>query len=225
MNIAEKIARAKTDYDEVYDAGRVKGKQITNQYFTDTYQEKGERTVYSRAFCGPGWTDELYALMSYPIKPTISYQMFYNSNLTNVCNVDFSKSTNLQKIFTSCPFLNQIGVIDARNCNDLEYAFEYAKKLHTIWKIIVNKNCKFKGTFHDCRSLVYCIMEGEIGNDIDFGDCPLLSGESLESIFSVLSKTTSGKTLTLNYNAQYQFTGERWLTLINSVSNWTISVR
>jgi len=83
MTITEKIARAKTDYDEVYEAGYAKGqaegggdyaqgfeagKQAEYDRFWDNYQQNGERTNYFGAFSGSAWSKETFK-PKYTIRP------------------------------------------------------------------------------------------------------------------------------------------------------------
>ena len=62
MSIAEKLTTIAENEQKVYEAGK------KSQYdeFWDTYQTNGQRTNYTYAFSGLGWTDNLYK-PKYPI--------------------------------------------------------------------------------------------------------------------------------------------------------------
>lgn len=86
MTIAEKITRAKTDYDEVYEAG----KQAEYDSFWDTFQENGGRYNYQYAFSG--MPKELF-------KPKYRFQsnkttevMYYGKFLTIPCLMSMSNA-------------------------------------------------------------------------------------------------------------------------------------
>lgn len=221
-------------YTSGHSEGYESGKQAARQSFADIYQQNGTRTVYSRAFASEGWTDELYALMTYPIKPSVAVSMFNNSNITEFRNVDFSNCVGLAELCKSALYLQKVGVIDTRksavisnppsNAYTLSEAFAYCFNLQEIEKMIVHDKMVYPNTFKECRNLYKCIIEGVIGNSIDFGDCPNLSKESVESIFKALSKSSTwGNTLILNSNVKSQFEQTRLNILINSVPNWNIS--
>ena len=75
-------------------------------------------------------------------------------------------------------------------------------------------------------------MSGEVGNDINFGTCPL-NKASIVSVINALSATTSSKTVTfkktainsafgINIDNESTYTTE-WNTLRGSKSNWNFS--
>ena len=86
MTVAEKLTRAKADYDEVYEAG----KKAEYDRFWDAYQENGQPKQYFYAFAGIGWTDE-----TFKPKHDIIFNQASNLNAFQYCAVtDLVKSLN-----------------------------------------------------------------------------------------------------------------------------------
>ena len=84
MSIAEKLIRAKSDYDAVYEAGKAQGGG-DNYYdtFWDAFQSNGNRVHHNYAFAGAGWDNTTYN-PKYPFKKiTYANYMFFQSNITN----------------------------------------------------------------------------------------------------------------------------------------------
>ena len=177
------------------------GMQAAYDRFWDKYQDNGKRTVYDNCFSGGGWTDELFK-PKYDIQPTGAYMMFRSTGIKDLTNLDvkldFSKATSIQYMFQWAS-TEKIGVFDVNSVTTLSSTFAYASKLHTIEKFILRADGSniFSGTFDSARALTNITFEGVIGNDFNIKDAPL-SKASIESILSALSKTTTGKALTLN---------------------------
>lgn len=225
MTIAEKITRAKADYDEVYEAGR-KSEYDT---FWDAYQDNGNRADYSNAFAGKGWTDETFK-PKYDIVPYNAY-MIFRSNETNVNLVeyldnrgvkfDLSQSANTQYMFYGAKF-TRIGVVDVKSSNNstpLDNAFGGNSNLVTIDKIVIKTGsvAEFNtGTFDGCSALENVTFEGLITkNGLNMKDSTKLSKASITSIINCLSTTTNGLSITLSKSAvNNAFAGENLLQVI-----------
>lgn len=140
MTIAEKITRAKADYDEVYEGGKTKafsevepinaeleqilyGKDTGGRgfydEFWDEYQQNGTRTNYDEGFAGVGWTKKTFR-PKYDIIPKEAYMAFRDNaaeiDLVDFCDkngivIDFSKITKAQYIFYNASFTH-LGVLD-----------------------------------------------------------------------------------------------------------------
>ena len=173
MSLVEKVERAKSDYDEVYEAG----KQAEYDAFWDSYQNDGSRRDYQFAFCK--WTDACYK-PKYPIVITSSKytQLFYDSKITDtLVDIDVSHSSN-----TSAMYL----------------AFGFMTSLVTIRKLIVHEGLGYNGTFSACGNLENLTIEGTIGqNGFNVSACTELSHDSLMSIINHLKDGVSGLTVTL----------------------------
>ena len=83
MTIAEKITRAKADYDAVYEAGKQAGGDNYYDTFWDLYQQNGNRKNYEYAFGGNGWTDETFK-PKYDIIPLTVLKTFSKSQIKDV---------------------------------------------------------------------------------------------------------------------------------------------
>jgi hypothetical protein len=226
--------------NEVYEAG----KQDEYDRFWDTLQENGTRKRYPYAF-GSVWTDSIFK-PKYDITPTSLYGAFMQTSIVDLeeciknagivfdtTNID---SGYLGKCFSESGFLKVIPEINATKCG-IAHAFTSSSKVETIRKIILNDDgtSRVESAFTGCSKLKNVVFEGVIGADIAFGSCKLLTKESILSIFSCLSSTASGKTLTLNKTAVNNAfetasgtadgsTSEEWLNLVASKPNWTISL-
>ena len=195
MTIAEKLIRAKTDYDEVYEAaydtgrydgegigyehgydvgwseayptGKTAGAQEEYERFWDIYQAEGNLASYSNAFFGLQWTDKLY-YPKYDITP-------YNAN------------TGLGSTFRYSRIDNTRVLIDASKVKDMTSTFADTDHLKTIPRLKVSKNTKFTNTFSKCKALENIHIEGELANTINFKDCVRLTQASIYDIVNAAS--------------------------------------
>lgn len=204
MTIADKMTRAKEDYDAVYDAG----KQAEYDAFWDTFQRKGSKSAYNYMFAGDCWRDNIYH-PKYPIRIiyTCNY-MYYNSYITDTkVSIDISDMNG-----------------------NLAYMF-YNSKIETIPLLIVNEKTAFNSNmFESCSALKNLTIRGVIAkNGLNLKWSTLLSHDSIVSIINALSTTTSGLTVTfsaesVNNAFEGGSVGNEWLNLIATKSNWTISL-
>ncbi|MBR4295842.1 MAG: hypothetical protein IKT56_03275 [Clostridia bacterium] len=193
--------------------GVANGKQEAYDTFWDNFQNYGNRNHYYYAFSYYNFDDNTYN-PKYPIK----------TGTTN---------TGGQNLFYSSH-----GITDTKV--DIEFegtangAFNSARKMKTIKKMIVNENTTFTNTFTYAESLESITFEGKIAKDIDLHWSTKLTRASVESIISHLSSTTSGKTLALSEAAvkkAYETsegandgtTSPEWIFL-DFPENWTLSL-
>lgn len=184
-----------------FETGTEYGKQAAYDEFWNAYQNHGEYQNCLYKFAGPSWTDNAYN----PKYPLVAYQnamrMYAYSGVTDT-KVDID--------------VTSIG-------GNAVSMFEYSK-LVTIRKLKVSAKNPLSGCFTGCNSLQNITFEGEIGNNIHLGECPL-TRVSIENVVSVLSTTVTGKTLTLKQSAvNAAFTTEEWETLVATKPNWTITL-
>ena len=213
MTIAEKIIRAKTDCDEVYEAG----KQASYDEFWDNVQKKGSNLHYLYAFAGAGWSDATYN-PKYPIKVTSAgngnHIFYYAQRITDTkVPIDLSKATtNLSNMFAN-------------------------SGLVTIRKIIFGEGitASWATQFTGCSKLENITAEGVLPQSIDIHWSTKLSRNSIESLIGVLSDTVSGKTATFStvaVNKAFETSegandgsaSAEWTALVNTKTNWTISL-
>lgn len=229
MSIAEKF---EVIADEVY----AKGKENKHNEFWEAIVDGGNKTYYRQAFQGSRWNEELFTPKSI-IQPTEVHSMFYGCAIVDGYKisdyVNFSKVKDVSSIFSNST-IQRIGVLDFSSSLSLYRAFWGCNYLVSIEKIKVNNgNCNKAETFDGCSALVEISFDGVLGRNLSFKDSPLLNKPSIENIFEHLSTNVSGQTLTLKKTAvnnafsidvddETTYTDE-WNTLINRVSNWTIS--
>lgn len=229
MTIAEKITRAKADYDEVYNAGYTKGKaeggggyeqgvadgieqgkQEKSRSLMAAIQQGGERTAYNDMFSAPYWTDENFAPI-YDIRTSNGAKMFNECGITDLRGIlerqgvelDTSGTGNFSE-FMKGSTITHSPVIDASAAAQLSQAFYNCQSLISIEKLIISStgDVSFSHAFYACYALVQLVIEGVIGkNGLDLRYSQKLSKASITSIINALSTTTTGLTVTLSKTA------------------------
>lgn len=243
MTIAEKITRAKADYDAVYEAGKKKafaevepinteleqilyGKDTGGRgfydEFWDEFQGNGTRGVYLYAFSMAtqlyGWNDTIYN-PKYPIIADAGY------------GVQECFRGNKVITDTKVPIIDKVGNIYStfNGCNNLKRVESLTLEVPVT---------KANNAFFDCIELeeinVIC-NGGSFAADLSLRYSTKLSRASITSIVNALSATTSGLSVTLSKTAvDTAFettagagdgsTSAEWNALISTKSNWTISL-
>jgi hypothetical protein len=244
MSISDKLTIVAENVPKVFEAGEKAGAKSEYNDFWKQYQSNG--VVYGTAymFAFGGWNDTNF-------KPKYSMSGFTNAgNMFNTCGVtdlkaalerqgvtfDFSKVTNLANAFAYSK-LTVIPTVNAKSAVNLSSAFAYSNKIHTIEKLILKDDGSqtFPSTFLNCSSLANIVLEGVIGQDINFKQSTKLTKDSINNIMSCLSTTSSGKTLTLSLTAvnnAFETTegaadgsaSSEWAALKATKSNWTVSL-
>lgn len=237
MDIAQKTLQLKQDFDDVYEAG----KKAERDGFWDTFQDNGNRSNYNNAFARGGFTaDNFYPKYDLVLQGDNSYmfftftegKLFSLKKRIEDCGIKFdtSQSTSLLHCFGYSDVITEIPTIDVSNGNPnaVHYIFCDCTNLTTVEKLIVKESLVFNLSFRSCKALVNITIEGTIGqNGFDIHWSTKLSADSLKSIITALSTSTTGLTITLpttaqaNYEAVYG-TGS-WATLTATKSNWTIA--
>ena len=232
MSIADKIIRAKNDYDEVYEAG----KQAEYDAFWDNFQDYGNRTTYSSAF-GAGWNAANFK-PKYLIKPTGNhgqylFQFFnYGDPLLDFRTIkdkcDFSATASAAFMFNNA-WVDYIEV-DFSNISQMQNCFDESyspgKKTHITLKVSNKTTTGLPNAFLYCSALTHLFFESgsEIVASINLQYSPLIK-ESIISVINALSSSVTGQTLTLNKTAkEAAFTADEWAELIATKSNWTFSL-
>ncbi len=222
-----------------YDDGYANGKRAEYDAFWDMYQQNGERIDYAQAFRMV--FDDVSFKPKYDMFPDNANQMFSASQITNLKKLledagkvfDVSKARYTTQMFQSST-ITHIPTMDFSNASLVSAVFMDTPNLVYVEKCIVAEKHTFPNCFARANKLAEIRFEGVIANDIDFHWSPL-SVESMKSIISCLSGTTSGKTLALNVaavNTRFETsdgaadgsTSEEWQTLIATKPNWTFSL-
>ena len=237
MSIKQNIERAKTDYDEVYEAGQ----NVIWDYLTNY----GEKANYSGAFSS--WGME-YFHPNRKITPTSANS---GSSTFNGCKklkkleaayLDFSqkkRGTSAQEgyyyTFYNCNEIEEIEDIGMQADYGYSNTFNNCPKLHTIAKIRADENTIFTNTFAYAYALTNIEFEGVIGKAISLQHSTKISKASIISLINALSTNTSGisatfsktavnKAFETSENAKDGAESVEWKTLIGTKSNWTISL-
>lgn len=202
MTIAEKIARAKADYDEVYEAG----KKAEYDEFWEKYLAYAKRTGIAYClFSGAGWNENTRI----PYKIDFirdGYNLFmYCGNIpkSEIAKIDFSKITNNFPTFNYSTEIREIPELDTRGVATVGIIFAYCSGLKSIDKIILRDDgSQSIGSFTNCTSLEEVRFEGTLGqNGLNLQWSKKLSAASIESVINILSDTTRDLTVTLSLEA------------------------
>ena len=215
------------------------GKSFYDEFW-DNFQNYGKRGIYSFAFRASGFE---YIRPKYKIVPNVVDSvgsMFRGSEKLKKIEAayfDFSQlpySTYVSGAhhytFNACFALEEIEDVGLSPIYSYSQTFSWDTKLHTIAKITVDENTGFDNAFYRCDALVNLTIAGVIGNNgFNVQWSTKLSKASITSIINALSSTTSGLTVTLSKTAVNNAfvggsTGEEWLNLIATKSNWNISL-
>ena len=206
MSIAEKF---EVIADAVYD----KGKQDEYDRFWDAFQDNGNRDFYSYGFSGHGWTNENFK-PKYPIitsaNPNRTNTMFqYAYNLTEIMTPLYFYDTTSNSTFVNCKNLIKIGDDTGGG----------------IW---ITRNRTYASNFSGCSNLEEIrfidynekgeYVPSEIGNSIDFKDCPLSTASIVNIIEHLVNSSTVTLTLkaTAKNNMSFPYTSPQSNTTYNS---------
>lgn len=219
MSIADKLTQIAENEQKVYNAGYEKGKAESEpagdshyDAFWDVYQKNGERTEYTGAFRGEGWTDETF---------DPKYNIIINTRQwTTVDSVfSMSKITDFDKILQKRGLVIEAhGVVnylfngsavtrvtidlgDTINTG-LNFMFLSCNSLKKVEIKNFSNDYELHGWFTGCVALEDLTFTGtsKLGGKIDVSACSLLTRESLLNIVDVLrdySGTTTSKTLSI----------------------------
>ena len=232
MNIAEKLTKIAENVPKVYEAG----KKADYDAFWDAYQQSGNRVLYDFAFAGNGWNDNTFK-PKYDIIPSWNIvNMFYKSAITDLdallkkCGVtlDISNNGNYGDVFNGGAFTVLPEIEFGASAWSIWGTFADCKALNTIKKLTLNEaidsSRNFDDIFANDTSLANVEFAGVLKGNINFQWCPLTKA-SIESLFSILSDSASGKTVTLNQTAkEAAFTDAEWSALIATKPNWAFAL-
>lgn len=180
--------------------------------FWDGFQYNGFPKNYDMSFYGSSWTDVTYK-PKYELIVNSAYQTFSYARISTIPSIIFAESATL-----------------------MDGTFLRAYYTHTICKLAVHENLRFSHVFDYDTNLKNLTIEGTIGqNGLNFQWSTQLSKDSIVSVITSLSTTTSGLSVTLSKTAVNNAfetstgtadgsTSAEWLALIGTRSNWTISL-
>jgi hypothetical protein len=236
-SIAEKLVKIAENEPKVYEAGRKKEYDA----FWDVCQNNGKRDDYQYAFANIGWNDETFKpkydmILKAGYGGTNMFNMSYITDLSSALEkqgvkLDTSNCGYMSSMFNSAK-VTRVPVLNLTKAheynNGISYIFNSASALETIDKLIVTDELTWNQCFNKTTSLKNIVIEGTIGqNGFDIHWSTGLTADSLKSIITALSPTTTGLSITLpttaqaNYEAVYG--AGSWATLTATRSNWTIA--
>lgn len=206
-----------------YDKGYAEGKQDEWNSFWDTCQDNGNKTDYSYAFGGSGWTDENFN-PKYPIIVTGgAYEMFVYSSITDLTRegivLDFSKCKDMRNAFLGSK-TTKYPTIDLTNASACYGAF--MKSAVTDLHIIVSDKTDCSTMLQLTTALVNLTVSGTIGTAMNLKDSSLLSAESVQSVIDALKDLTgaTAQTLTFHKDVGAKLTDEQKATI--TAKNWIL---
>lgn len=234
MTVAEKIARAKADYDAVYEAGKkAGGGDAEYKRFWSALQDNGNRTSYLYGFYQ--WRVDAID-PQYDVRPINATNMFqsvtaYNGKSLSIPELearngikfDFSKTTAFGN-WLGWGAIEDLGFVDTTSCPNPNFSScNILKKLSIALKEDGSQNCS--GAFdYDSGLEDLTIVSGVFGSNLNFSWSPL-SKDSILSVFNALSTTTTGLTVTFKQTAvEAAFTTDEWNALIATKTNWTYAL-
>ena len=217
MNIADKLNQILAKEDENIELNKeledvlIGGENVKSYQdkFWDTFQDNGNRTDYSFAFAGTGWTDKILR-PKYDIIVTSAHTMFKSNNGINENISDFFAKQGVKLDFSQCtsfveafgqPGIVGVDVVDTRNANNITSMCVWNNRLKEIRKLILKNDGSQTSlnAFVGTNVLETLFIEGVIGTDF-LVQSKVLNRASIESIVNHLSDTV-GATLTLNKSA------------------------
>ena len=177
MSVADKYTTLTSEkIPSVHDAG----KQAQHTWFWDQFQDFGNRDHYFYAFSYYNFDDTTY-----------DPQHTIKTGTTN---------TGGQNLFYSSYGITdtKVDIIFEKTANG---AFNNARKMKTIRKMIVNENVTFANTFTNAEALETISFEGTIGQNISFADSDKLNDLSIDNIVEHLKDLTGATSKSLTVHA------------------------
>ncbi len=201
--IAENMVHLQNVTKKWFDRGR----DYEQQEFWNVFQQNGARQNYEHGFAGKGWYNENLK-PKYDITPSYASNMFlnteYKGDLRDLpVKLDFSKSSSMSNLLGYAYGITGIGVVDTRMTANPLAIFTYARALQTVEKLILKSDGSqsLNNAFTQCYELRDIVIEGTIGQTVDFQHSTKLSKASITSIINALSSSVSGKSVSLSKDA------------------------
>lgn len=152
--------------------------------------------------------------------------------------IDCSGKKNLRRLFADSN-VKRVKTVDARDAisawNGMADMF-ISSKIEEVQEFYPSIDTGFSGTFSYCFLLKRVIFKSKIAtNGLSIPNSRSLDRESIESVFSNLSDTTSGLSVTFNKTAVDNAfetsegsadgsTSDEWIALMATRPNWSISL-
>lgn len=196
-------------YAQGFTDGYTDGKQAEYDRFWDSYQQNGNRIAYAGAFkswtdeiFNPKY--DFILINASQMFQNAKITTFASKLKEKGLKFDTSKlsgSTAIQMFQESA--VRDVPELDLRNCTNINYLFQSCSTLETVEKLILgNKLTGATAIFTGNVKLKHIIFEGELAvTGLTISASPLLDKESIISLINILSTTTSGLAVTLSLTA------------------------
>ena len=147
------------------------------------------------------------------------------SNLTTIPQLNTSNGTEFGNVFNNCSNLTTIPQLDTSNGTGFINMFGSCSKLTTIPQLNVSKSTFFSNTFNNCASLKNITFTGSINASVSFSSSTLLTYESVKSILTACSNTTTTTSKTLSFKVTHTDVDGELAALVATCNTkgWTIS--
>ena len=149
---------------------------------------------------------------------TTVYQMFMNSKIKEIPELDFNNITNMS-FFATHSAVEKIKIKNTGKANDVQFAFYNIKKCQEISLLDFTSVTNAKSTFKYSTSIKELrFVKNSIHISISFEDQMLLSTESVQSIIDGLATVTTAQTIT--FHKDIALTDEQKQTI--NEKGWTL---
>ena len=157
-----------------------------------------------------------------------SYMFSDCDNLTSIPQLNTSNNTNFKRMFSYCTKLTSAPQLDTANGTNFEYMFYECRNLNTVPPINVSNatySTNLDDMFNHCTALENISFVGSINEHISFNYSSLLTYDSIKSILTACSNTTSTSAKTLKFNRTIADNNGELATLIGdcTTKGWTIT--
>ena len=238
MTIAEKIIRAKTDYDEVYEAGK---KQATPNVPTDGDDSRTHLFcwyAYLRSQYGDRWDeyyddDYEYVFPYYDDDSTWLESVAYPKGTSNIINFKYAlctlvwEETMISHSWLECPTKRFTGFLDLSNAKDIFRIGLTGKYLEDLGTIKFPQHTGYQSTTIGSSRTTKLRVEGKIFASLDFKNAPLDLESAKSIIYALVSYaetdydfmfriTFSNETKALLDEAGPIFNGYMWYSYLSN---------
>lgn len=154
-----------------------------------------------------------------------SYMFYYCTNLTEIPQLDISNGTSFGYMFNYCTNLTTIPQLDTSKGTSFNSMFAWCKNLTTIPALDVSNGTTFSAMFNYCINLENITFIGSINANIDFNTSNKLTYESVKSILTACSNTTTTTSKSLKFNRTIADNNGELADLIAqcNAKKWTIT--
>lgn len=240
MNIAEQLARAKSDYDEVHEAGKTYAYD-NPQTPTDGRNSLADWYAYLNRSLGFIWDDDFDESTDWEVvvrrddESTWLESLEYPKGTSRIAIFDAALTTRIWDEYVcsweaiGIPTRKFTGTLDMSSATSAYFMFGIGSKVQDAGTIILPTSPDCQNMKNMCiyaSNLTKIRFVGKIQWDMSFANASHLDGDTIRHIVGALSGTTTGKTLTLRSDAiEAAMSWDKWEELIAPITNWTFTLK